>query len=119
MQRAFRCLIPAVCLALSCLLTAQAPLHNLSNLRRWLVAIERHQPGSPDAAARTIGAWPDDELDQLSVDLTALVRLIVRSDRPLLPPSAVRFTTEEMRELTELADSQQSRGVNRLLKTGA
>jgi tetratricopeptide (TPR) repeat protein len=67
----------------------------LTRLNAWLSAIERHEPGTADAPARTIGAWPHSELREFAGDLAIFLdvlddvhtitpkqRVVPRSSRP-------------------------------------
>src|SRR5687767_3965530 len=59
----------------------------LERLRVWLAAVEQHQPGTDDAVARRIAAWPGADLEQLRLDLLPVLALMRR-------PSANSFQTE-------------------------
>ena len=113
-------LTTAIVLSVPPFLDAQAVLsHDLSTVRRWLDAVDRHQPGAADAAAKAVASWSDEDLDRLLVDVHALVRLAVRSPGPLLPPNVVRYTTEQLNELTSIAEAERKRGINKRLKHAA
>jgi tetratricopeptide (TPR) repeat protein len=99
----------------------------LERLRVWLAAIEQHQPGGDDPAARRIAMWPRADLDQVRLDLRPVLILMRR-------PSASAFQTEsssgiplmivygqrELDELRDIAAGAARRGdVNRVLKRGA
>src|SRR6185503_2448756 len=92
------CLLPFVFVS-----GQSTPFHNIDNVKRWLDAGERHSPGEVDSPLRTAGAWADDDLDTLIVDVNALVQLVVRSGGPLLPRTVRGFTADEMSALQALA----------------
>lgn len=122
MRRAFLSCLTAIWLVGSALLAGQnIPLHDLSRLRLWLVAVDRHQPGAADDAAKVMGSWSDDDLDRLFIDVNALVHLVrsARSGRVPLPSGVRPFTPSEMSDLASLADAERLRMDNRLVKRGA
>jgi tetratricopeptide (TPR) repeat protein len=51
----------------------------LLKLQAWLEAVESHTPGRMDAAARTIGAWPNREIHLVTPYITALIDLLPES----------------------------------------
>jgi hypothetical protein len=97
----------------------------IERLEAWLAAVDQHQPGQDDPAARRIAAWPRVALEQVRLDVRPV--LILMRD-----PEASGFQTESAsgipamivygrRELEALGAMAAARGtdVNRVLKRGA
>jgi tetratricopeptide (TPR) repeat protein len=72
---------------------ADEPIARMSG---WMAAVERHKPGTADAPARAIGAWPRSELRDFQADLTFFLGVIEAVNglpprkRPMLQPSRLR-----------------------------
>jgi hypothetical protein len=113
----------------------------VDRLEQWLTAIERHEPGSSDSPALTVGPWNADDLRWLWVDLTSVIRLMhdPRARGFLMPtqgqrvPAQFVYSESDLRRLRALAVREAPpRGetggqrqdlvrasVNRLVKRGA
>jgi tetratricopeptide (TPR) repeat protein len=67
----------------------------IDRLEAWLVAVEQHEPGSADGAARMVRSFSPAELAQLTTDLSLLARLIENPKEPVLwltdPERPTRF----------------------------
>ena len=116
MQRhgpAGRCLVLAVLTVSPHVVAAQRPplpaarvqlRHDLSRLRTWLDAAERHLPGQDDAPAVLVGSWTIPQLETVFVDFTTLTQIIARpNEKPKRPAMARALTHAEFTELRELA----------------
>jgi tetratricopeptide (TPR) repeat protein len=95
------------------------PSHDFSRLGEWLSAIDRHEAGSLDAAAITIGSWRRDQLDVLFGDVRALLRLISAAGGPRAVGGLPGFTNDEFKPLQSLALQVVPDRANRLRKRGA
>lgn len=68
----------------------------IARMSEWLAAVERHKPGTADAPARVIGAWPRTELRDFFADLTFFLGVVEAVNglpprkRPVLQPSRPR-----------------------------
>jgi len=82
---------------------ARRTAHDLSRLREWIDAVDRHIPGQSDAAARGVGLWSRAQLEVLFVDFESLLQLIAAPDRPRFPRALRAFTLPELQELQDLA----------------
>ena len=115
-----------------------APAHDLSRLRDWIDAVDRHLPGQRDAAAAEVGTWSRAELEVLLLDFDALLQLITAPERPKFPRANRDFTPAELEQLRalalregwraagrpitfvrELTEAGARRAVNRLVKRAA
>src|SRR5689334_9642740 len=52
------------------------PPERVDRLMRWLHLVDRHEPGEDDEAVADVGAWTNDDLRGLWVDLTVLMQLM-------------------------------------------
>jgi tetratricopeptide (TPR) repeat protein len=72
---------------------ADEPIARMSD---WIAAVERHRPGTADAPARVIGAWPRADLRDFFADLTFFLGVVEAVNglpprkRPMLRPSRPR-----------------------------
>jgi tetratricopeptide (TPR) repeat protein len=57
----------------------------LDRLERWLKAVTRHEPGVADQEASEVGAWSQQDLQSLWIDVDVLVKLMRN-------PGTLRFT---------------------------
>jgi tetratricopeptide (TPR) repeat protein len=68
----------------------------IARMSEWMAAVERHKPGTADAPARVIGAWPRSELRDFFADLTFFLGVVEDVNglpprkRPILRPSRPR-----------------------------
>jgi tetratricopeptide (TPR) repeat protein len=91
----------------------------MSLLRRWLAAVNEHQPGRRDGAVARIGAWPDRDLDAVTPYIELLVRLL-RAPAAPLTAEEVGIAGADLGRLRELARAEMERGdLNRIAKRGA
>ncbi len=105
------------------------PGSRIDRLEEWLSAVERHEPGSADDPARQVRSWPSASLDQVAVDLSALVNLMADPDFDLYwtwTRQGVRraqrtpYSVVDVARLQGLARAAAARGDgNRLLTRGA
>jgi hypothetical protein len=95
-----------------------APGHDLSRLRAWIDAVDRHLPGQRDAAAAEVGSWSRAELEVLLLDFDALLHLITTSERPKFPRANRDFTLAELEQLRALALREGQRGAGRPITSG-
>jgi len=106
-------------------ITFDAP--RMERLRAWIAAVEQHQTGTDDAAARRVAAWPQAQLEQLRSDLAPVLTLIRRPDTTGFQtatatgiPRMVLYSDRDLEQLRDIAAQAASRGdANRLLKHGA
>ncbi len=87
--------------------------YRLEKVREWRTAIAQHRPGTPDAAARMIGAW---NLWDLKTAVDFVTQLIAQ------PNNFVRreFKEEKIRGSLNLTDEEAEQGnLNRILKQAA
>jgi tetratricopeptide (TPR) repeat protein len=124
-------MLPLVALAVAFQLTSplritfDAP--RMDRLRAWIAAVEQHQTGTDDAAARLIAAWPRAHGDQLRLDLRPVLILMRDPDATSFlteattgVPRMVLYSDRDLEQLREIAAQAASRGhANRLLKRGA
>jgi tetratricopeptide (TPR) repeat protein len=86
-------LIAALLFAVPIQIPADEPIARMSD---WMVAVERHKPGTADAPARVIGAWPRADLRDFQADLTFFLGVVEAVNglpprkRPMLQPSRPR-----------------------------
>jgi tetratricopeptide (TPR) repeat protein len=110
-----RCLALAL-LTLSAQIAAADPqpargqlAHDLSRLRIWLDAADRHLPGQADPPAVLVGSWTIPQLETVYVDFTALLQIVARPDEKPKRPGTVRaMTPSELAELRQLAAEETS-----------
>ncbi|HEX9187565.1 MAG TPA: hypothetical protein VGB87_10860, partial [Vicinamibacteria bacterium] len=71
------------------------PASRLDRLEAWLAAVEQHEPGTDDGAARMVRSWAPEELAELATDLSLVARLIEQPKHPVLwvtdPEKPTRF----------------------------
>jgi tetratricopeptide (TPR) repeat protein len=71
-------------------------LDPIARMSGWMAAVEQHKPGTADAPARLIGAWPRSELRDFFADLTFFLGVVEAVNglpprkRPMLRPSRPR-----------------------------
>ena len=104
----------------------QAPLWQ-QRLQIWLSAVEQHQPGTADDAARLFASASQASLTRLSADLLSLDDLLVRAQvRPARSDARAdiayadrQFTIAEVQQLLGLSE-QEARGgdLTRILRRG-
>ena len=100
----------------------------IGRLEKWLDAIDRHKPGEADASFDQIRPWGPQEVDELLIDLNALLTLM-RDDRAKMffrpsngsrPPIPVFYTQPHLDRLRIRAQNEKIRNdENRILKRGA
>jgi tetratricopeptide (TPR) repeat protein len=100
----------------------------IGRLEKWLDAIERHKPGEADASVSEIRPWGPQEVDEMLIDLNALVTLM-RNERATKffgpstgsrPPTAIFYTSSQLDRLRTRARNEKTRNdENRILKRGA
>jgi tetratricopeptide (TPR) repeat protein len=83
--------------------------HDLPRLREWIDAVDRHNPGQPDAAAMRVASWSRAQLEVLFLDIKALLQLITTPDRQRFPRALRDFTLPELQELQGLAIREAQR----------
>ncbi len=91
----------------------------LAALRRWLAAVEEHQPGRRDAAAERVGGWNNDQIRALLPYIETLTFLL---PSPVNTDATWRrgMAEKEVAPIRELARMHAARGdVNRIMKRGA
>ena len=92
----------------------------LANLKVWLDAVDRHEPGMEDQPALAINAWPRHELDGLVPYITALAELLSHPDDMRVRKPARSFGRSEIQQLVRLAQLEGKRGERtRVMKRGA
>lgn len=95
----------------------------LPKLEAWLTAVHAHQPGKPDAAAKRIAGYSNQDLDLLTPYIQHVARLMAAGDtagtdadagaRPVRSPI-------ELEQLRRLAAQERARGdAAQLLRRGA
>jgi tetratricopeptide (TPR) repeat protein len=68
---------PGLVVVLAFVVAPQTPVVDpIARMSDWMAAIERHEPGTADAPARTIGAWPRLELREFSADLVIFLEAL-------------------------------------------
>lgn len=96
-------------------------------LKRWLAAVTRHEPGTPRAAAIEMAAWPESHLAAVIADVGELARFLLRAHARLRStgqPSTLRYdgrslSMQEIQRLLGLTDDEARRGdVSRLANRG-
>ena len=86
-------LIAALVFSVPSQTAADEPIARMSD---WIAAVERHKPGTADAPARIIGAWPRADLRDFQADLTFFLGVVEAVNglpprkRPILRPSRLR-----------------------------
>ncbi len=86
-------LIAALVFSVSIQAAADEPIARMSG---WMAAVEQHKPGTADAPARLIGAWPRAELRDFQSDLTFFLGVVEAVNglpprkRPMVQPSRPR-----------------------------
>jgi tetratricopeptide (TPR) repeat protein len=100
----------------------------IDRLEKWLDAVERHKPGEADASFDEIRPWGPQEVDELLIDLNALL-ILIRNDRETMffrvsirgrPPTPVFYTRSQLDRLRIRARNEKIRNdENRILKRGA
>jgi VWFA-related protein len=84
----------------------------IDRLEAWLAAVEQHEPGTDDGAARMVRSWAPEELAELATDLSLVARLIEQPKHPVLwltdPERPTRFfrapySTDDERRLRAAA----------------
>jgi hypothetical protein len=100
----------------------------IGRLERWLDAIERHKPGEVDGSFDEIRPWGPQEVDELLIDLSALLilmrddgaKMFFRPSNGLRPSFPVFYTPPQVNRLRIRAREEKSRNdENRILKRGA
>jgi tetratricopeptide (TPR) repeat protein len=100
----------------------------IGRLERWLDAIERHRPGEADGSFDEIKPWGPQEVDELLIDLNALLilmrddgaKMFFRPSNGFRPPIPVFYTQPQVNRLRIRARSEKIRNdENRILKRGA
>ena len=102
-------------------------LSRLDRLERWAEAVERHQPGQPDAALQVLDAWATNDLAELKIEVNSVVALMRDpSIRIFYRPVArggrsiqVLYSLQELRRLLALAARLTLLGDNLVLKRAA
>jgi tetratricopeptide (TPR) repeat protein len=88
-------------------------------LERWLSAVEQHQPGTFDAAAREIASWPDQHLAAVIQDVGELAPFLVRARIRFHRSGAMstakisdgrRLTWAEVQQLFGMTDDEADAG---------
>jgi VWFA-related protein len=81
-------------------------------LEAWMGAIDRHEPGAADEAARMVRSWTPAELSELATDLAVIVRLVDDPEYPVLwvvdpghpgKPRRAPYSAEEGQQLRAVA----------------
>src|SRR5688572_8206709 len=106
-------------------ITFDAP--RMDRLRAWVAAVEQHQLGTDDAAARLIAAWPRAHGDQLRLDLRPVLILMRNPDATSFQtetatgiPRIIMYGDSDLEALRALAAQALRRGDgNRVLTRGA
>jgi tetratricopeptide (TPR) repeat protein len=68
----------------------------IARMSGWMAAVEQHTPGTADAPAHAVGAWPRSELRDFFADLTFFLGVVEDANglpprkRPILRPSRPR-----------------------------
>jgi tetratricopeptide (TPR) repeat protein len=95
------------------------PSHDLSRLRDWVAAVNRHKAGTPDAEALAVASWSRQQLDVLVGDAHALLKLLPTWGKPGAPGGVSGFTPRQFKELQQIVAQEAPAGPNRLRKRGA
>ena len=79
-------------------------------LEFWVETVLTHQPGIPDDRLAEIGAWPNADIRALAIDAGALMQVMRTPSRLGFSfaindqkPQPVRYTTNQLRRLREMA----------------
>ncbi len=112
--------VGALLVSLVTILAAQEDPPWLAKLKEWLTAVDRHEPGTEDAPARTINSWPRRDLQELEPYIQALADLLSHpGDRRIAKPARA-FRRNEVQALEKLAQFEVIRGdPARVMKRGA
>jgi tetratricopeptide (TPR) repeat protein len=101
------------------------PADSLTRLTTWLEAVERHEPGTADAPARSIGAWLQTGLREFAVDLVIFLDALdeahgINPRRRSMPVPGRRFPQAVMNRIRGLAQNVAKRdNWDQLLKRAA
>lgn len=106
-----RCLVLVVLCLLCVPSQSSAADPRLDRVEQWLKAVAQHEPGMDDAATARVGAWTNDDLRTLWVDINVLVQLM-RNPRGLgfvvkvegqSRATPVHFTTVQLHRMEAFA----------------
>jgi hypothetical protein len=106
----------------------QPPVTWLDRLRRYVTAVERHQPGTPDEHLRLVASWSEAETEAVVGDiaaladrLTAAASQVARSGgRPVFSLRGRTFSLQEVGDVLALSEDEARHGnCNRLLEWAA
>ena len=98
------------------------PPDRLDRLARWMKAVDRHEPGEDDDEIAEIGAWTNEEVADLWIDVTVLARVMrnlrlgvftVPSDSRTRAPIAILYRPPQLQRLRVLACAAGGRLVDR------
>lgn len=105
------------------------PPREVTTLEKWAEAVQRHQPGLPDAHAAAVAAWPRTDLQLVLTTLQDLRGVLPRAfpkdgsptnRKDIATRSGYRLSAFEVQKMLGLTDDEAKRGdVNRLVKRGA
>jgi tetratricopeptide (TPR) repeat protein len=126
-------LLVAVCLAALAPAWAHAQaarserLSRMERLERWVAAVQRHLPGEPDDALRSLDDWTANDIADVKITFSALLQLMRDpSVRAFYRPGArgrrpvqVFYSVAELRQLIALAARLAPIGDNLVLKRAA
>jgi len=101
--------------------------NRIDRIEQWAAAVERHQPGEPDAALQSLDSWAADDLAELKITSYSLLQLIrdpsVRIFLMPVPPGRrspqVYYSLQELRRLLAVAARLAALGDNHVLKRAA
>jgi tetratricopeptide (TPR) repeat protein len=117
LSRTMRAAAPLLLIGLWC--QSMAGLQAAYRLEEWLAAVERHEPGTFDAAAREIASWPDQHLAAVIQDVGELAPFLVRARIRFHRSGAMstakisdgrRLTWGEVQQLFGLTDDEADAG---------